>query len=235
MPPALSITGLTAGYTGKVDVLHSVSLEVAEGEAVAILGANGAGKSTLLRLISGLLAAHDGSISFFGEEISGRPPHAIARAGIAHVPEGREIFVRQSVAENLRLGAMGSPEAEERLAGLLAVFPVLEEKLDQAAGELSGGQQQMLAIARGLMSSPRLLMLDEPSLGLSPKLVDEVTSLLGRIRAELGVTVLLVEQNAAVAAGVADRAYVMRRGRIALEEKADALLGSEDVLSAYLT
>jgi len=235
MPAALSITDLTAGYTGKVDVLHSVSLEVAEGEAVAILGANGAGKSTLLRLISGLLVARDGSISFAGEEIGGRPPHVIARAGIAHVPEGREIFVRQSVAENLRLGAMGAPVADARLAGLLAVFPVLEEKLDQAAGELSGGQQQMLAIARGLMSSPRLLMLDEPSLGLSPKLVDEVTALLGRIRAELGVTVLLVEQNAAVAAGVADRAYVMRRGRIALEERADALLGSEDVLSAYLT
>ena len=235
MPAALTVSDLRVGYTGKVDVLHGVSLEVSEREAVAILGANGAGKSTLLRAISGLLRPRTGTIAFSGEEISGRAPHLIARAGIAHVPEGREIFVRQSVAENLRLGAMGAADADDRLGGLLEVFPVLDEKLDQAAGELSGGQQQMLAIARGLMSSPKLLMLDEPSLGLSPKLVDEVTGLLERIRSELGVTVLLVEQNAAVAAGVADRAYVMRRGRIALEEKADALLGSEDVLSAYLT
>ena len=235
MPAALTVSDLRVGYTGKVDVLHGVSLEVSEREAVAILGANGAGKSTLLRAISGLLRPRTGTIAFSGEEISGRAPHLIARAGIAHVPEGREIFVRQSVAENLRLGAMGAADADDRLGGLLEVFPVLDEKLDQAAGELSGGQQQMLAIARGLMSSPKLLMLDEPSLGLSPKLVDEVTGLLERIRSELGVTVLLVEQNAAVAAGVADRAYVMRRGRIALEEKAEALLGSEDVLSAYLT
>jgi branched-chain amino acid transport system ATP-binding protein len=231
---ALTVSDLRVGYTGKVDVLHGVSLEVSEREAVAILGANGAGKSTLLRAISGLLTARTGAITLFDQEIAGRAPHLIARAGIAHVPEGREIFVGQSVAENLRLGAMGAADADDRLAGLLEVFPVLDEKLDQAAGELSGGQQQMLAIARGLMSSPKLLMLDEPSLGLSPKLVDEVTALLGRIRSELGVTVLLVEQNAAVAAGVADRAYVMRRGRIALEEKAEDLLGSEDVLSAYL-
>ena len=236
MPAALTVSDLRVGYTGKVDVLHGVSLEVSEREAVAILGANGAGKSTLLRAISGLLQpAQRRRSPSRGEEISGRAPHLIARAGIAHVPEGREIFVRQSVAENLRLGAMGAADADDRLGGLLEVFPVLDEKLDQAAGELSGGQQQMLAIARGLMSSPKLLMLDEPSLGLSPKLVDEVTGLLGRIRSELGVTVLLVEQNAAVAAGVADRAYVMRRGRIALEEKAEELLGSEDVLSAYLT
>ena len=235
MTPLLEIKDLTAGYTGKVDVLHGVSLEVGEKEPVAILGANGAGKSTLLRTISGLIEPREGSIKFAGEEIGGRPPHLIAQSGIAHVPEGREIFVRQTVAENLHLGAMGAPNREERLAQLLEVFPVLEEKLDQHAGELSGGQQQMLAIARGLMSSPRLLMLDEPSLGLSPKLVDEVTELLAKVRAELGVAVLLVEQNAAVAAGVAGRAYVMRRGRIALEEKAEALLGSEDVLSAYLT
>jgi branched-chain amino acid transport system ATP-binding protein len=144
------------------------------------------------------------------------------------------VFVRQSVAENLRLGAMGSEQYEERLAQLLDVFPALREKLDQDAGELSGGQQQMLAIARGLMSSPSLLMLDEPSLGLSPKLVDEVITLLKRLRKELGITALLVEQNAAVAAGVADRAYVLRRGEIVVEETADEVLGSEDVLSAYL-
>jgi branched-chain amino acid transport system ATP-binding protein len=234
MGTCLRISDLVAGYTGKVDVLHGVSLEVADKEAVAILGANGAGKSTLLRTISGLLGARSGEISFRGDDITGMPPHRIAQSGIAHVPEGREIFVYQTVAENLKLGAMGADDADERLTQLLEVFPILEEKLGQDAGELSGGQQQMLAIARGLMSSPKLLMLDEPSLGLSPKLVDEVGALLAKVRAELGVTVLLVEQNAAVAAGVADRAYVMRRGRIALEEKAEAILGSEDVLSAYL-
>jgi branched-chain amino acid transport system ATP-binding protein len=234
MGTCLRISDLVAGYTGKVDVLHGVSLEVADKEAVAILGANGAGKSTLLRTISGLLGARSGEISFRGDDITGMPPHRIAQSGIAHVPEGREIFVYQTVAENLKLGAMDADDADERLTQLLEVFPILEEKLGQDAGELSGGQQQMLAIARGLMSSPKLLMLDEPSLGLSPKLVDEVGALLAKVRAELGVTVLLVEQNAAVAAGVADRAYVMRRGRIALEEKAEAILGSEDVLSAYL-
>ena len=234
MSACLKIADLAAGYTGKVDVLHGVSLQVAEKEAVAILGANGAGKSTLLRTISGLLAPRSGSIELLGSDIAGHPPHLIAQSGIAHVPEGREIFVRQTVGENLRLGAMGADDADDRLAHLLEVFPVLREKLGQHAGELSGGQQQMLAIARGLMSSPKLLMLDEPSLGLSPKLVDEVADLLRRVRADLGVTVLLVEQNAAVAAGVADRAYLMRRGRIALEEKAEAILGSEDVLSAYL-
>jgi branched-chain amino acid transport system ATP-binding protein len=234
MGTCLRISDLVAGYTGKVDVLHGVSLEVADKEAVAILGANGAGKSTLLRTISGLLGARSGEISFRGDDITGMPPHRIAQSGIAHVPEGREIFVYQTVAENLKLGAMDADDADERLTQLLEVFPILEEKLGQDAGELSGGQQQMLAIARGLMSSPKLLMLDEPSLGLSPKLVDEVGALLAKVRAELGVTVLLVEQNAAVAAGVADRAYVMRSGRIALEEKAEAILGSEDVLSAYL-
>jgi branched-chain amino acid transport system ATP-binding protein len=162
-------------------------------------------------------------------------PHRIARAGLAHVPEGRQIFVGQTVDENLRLGAMGVERLEQRRTELLDVFPVLREKLRQPAGELSGGQQQMLAIARGLMSSPSLLMLDEPSLGLSPKLVDEVGAMLGRLRDELGVTLLVVEQNAALAAGVTERAYVLRRGEVVLEQPTDELLGSEDVLSAYLT
>jgi branched-chain amino acid transport system ATP-binding protein len=232
---ALEVEGLVAGYGAKVDVLHGVGLRVGDGEAVSILGANGAGKTTLLRVISGLLPARAGSVRFRGEDILGMPAHRIARMGLAHVPEGREIFVRQTVAENLRLGAMRSDGLDERQAELLEVFPVLREKLSQPAGELSGGQQQMLAIARGLMSSPALLMLDEPSLGLSPKLVDEVAALLRRLRDELGVALLLVEQNAAVAAGVTDRAYVMRRGEVALEESTDDLLGSEDVLGAYLT
>lgn len=231
----LEVEGIVAGYGGKVDVLHGIDVHVADGEAVSILGANGAGKTTLLRVISGLLPARDGSVRFAGEEILGLPAHRIARMGLAHVPEGREIFVRQTVAENLRLGAMGSERLDVRRDELLEVFPVLREKLSQPAGELSGGQQQMLAIARGLMSSPSLLMLDEPSLGLSPKLVDEVAALLRRLRDELGVALLLVEQNAAVAAGVTDRAYVMRRGEVALEESTADLLGSEDVLGAYLT
>lgn len=231
--PALDVEDLRAGYT-QADVLHGVSMAVGAGEAVALVGANGAGKSTLLRTISGLMPPRQGTVRFQGEEIGGRPAHAIARAGLAHVPEGREILVRQSVKENLHLGAIAADDRAERLEQLLDVFPVLRQKLDQGAEELSGGQQQMLAIARGLMSSPSLLMLDEPSLGLSPKLVDEVAALIERVRSELGTTVLLVEQNAAVAAGVADRAYVMRRGRVVMEEKADDLLGSEDVVSAYL-
>jgi branched-chain amino acid transport system ATP-binding protein len=230
---ALEVQDLVAGYGG-VDILNGVSLKLEEREAIAVLGANGAGKTTLLRTISGLLPVRRGSIRLFGEEIDGAPPHEIARSGVAHVPEGRQIFVRQTVAENLRLGGMGSDRQEERLEQLLEVFPMLREKLRQLAGELPGGQQQMLAIARGLMSSPPLLMLDEPSLGLSPKLVDEFTELLRRLRSELGVTLLLVEQNAAVAATVADRAYVLRLGQIVLEESADEVLGSEDVLSAYL-
>ena len=231
---ALEVRNLVAGYTPKVDVLNGVSLELEKGEAVAVLGANGAGKTTLLRVVSGLLPARRGSIGLFGEEIAGTPAHRIALSGVAHVPEGRQIFVRQTVSENLQLGGMESQQQDERREQLLQVFPALGEKLSQHAGELSGGQQQMLAIARGLMSSPALLMLDEPSLGLSPKLVDELAELLHRIRADLGVTLLLVEQNAAVAARVADRAYVLRLGNVVLEESADEILGSEDVLSAYL-
>lgn len=231
---ALETNELTAGYGGNADVLHGVSVNVAEGEAIAILGANGAGKTTLLRTICGLIRARSGTVRLRGSEIVGRPAHRIARAGLAHVPEGRQIFVGQSVAENLRLGAMNSARWEERQEHLLEVFPVLREKLDQNAGELSGGQQQMLAIARGLMSAPSVLMIDEPSLGLSPKLVDDLTGLLLRLRAELNIAVLLVEQNAAVAAGVADRAYVLRLGSVVLEEAAKDLLGSQDVLSAYL-
>jgi len=225
---------VTAGYLGNVNVLHGVSIHVSAGEAVAILGANGAGKTTLLKTICGVLPARSGSVRFQGGRIDGEPCHKIARDGLVHVPEGRQIFVGQSVAENLELGAMNADDADERREQLLGVFPVLREKLDQNAGELSGGQQQMLAIARGLMSSPALLMVDEPSLGLSPKLVDELTELLRRLRTELGIAILLVEQNAAVAAGVADRAYVLRLGNVVLEETAGDVLGNDEVLKAYL-
>jgi branched-chain amino acid transport system ATP-binding protein len=231
---ALDVCDVRAGYGRHVDVLHGVSLHVDEGEAVSLLGANGAGKTTLLRIVSGLLRPRAGSVGLRGENIAGLPPHRIARRGLAHVPEGRQIFVRQTVAENLALGGMGSDEREARKAALLDVFPGLREKLAQPAGELSGGQQQMLAIARGLMSSPAVLMLDEPSLGLSPKLVDEVAELLRRLRGELGLTVLLVEQNAAMAAQVTDRAYVMRRGEVVLEAPSAELLGNQELRSAYL-
>ena len=231
---ALDIKGLVAGYTGKVDVLNGVTLKLDDREAVAVLGANGAGKTTLLRTISGLLPVREGSVRVLGEDVAGMPPHLIARSGVAHVPEGRQTFVHQTVDENLQLGGMGSDRQEERRTQLLEVFPALREKRQQPAGELSGGQQQMLAIARGLMSSPSLLMLDEPSLGLSPKLVDEMIELLRRLREELGITLLLVEQNAAVAAGVADRAYVLRLGEVVMEESAAEILGSDEVLRAYL-
>jgi branched-chain amino acid transport system ATP-binding protein len=231
---ALAVEDLVAGYTSKVDVLRGVSLEIERGESVAILGANGAGKTTLLRAISGLLPTRRGSVRFMQREIAGRAPHRIAKSGLAHVPEGRQIFVRQTVGENLQLGAMDSEQQDARRGQLLEVFPALKEKLDQRAGELSGGQQQMLAIARGLMSSPAVVMLDEPSLGLSPKLVDEFTALLRRLRSDLGITLLLVEQSTPVAAGVADRAYVLRRGEVVMEESAAEILGSEDVLRAYL-
>jgi branched-chain amino acid transport system ATP-binding protein len=225
---------VTAGYLGNVDVLHGISIHVGAGEAVAILGANGAGKTTTLKTICGSLPARSGSVRFQGDEIAGQPCHKLARAGLVHVPEGRQVFVAQTVAENLSLGAMNSSDSGERLEQLLEVFPVLREKLHQSAGELSGGQQQMLAIARGLMSSPALLMIDEPSLGLSPKLVDELTQLLRRLRSELGIAILLVEQNAAVAAGVADRAYILRLGNVVLEEAASEVLGNDEVLKAYL-
>jgi branched-chain amino acid transport system ATP-binding protein len=230
----LETEGVTAGYLGNVDVLHGVSIHVSAGEAVAILGANGAGKTTLLKTICGALPLRNGSVRFKGEQIDGLPCHKVARGGLVHVPEGRQIFVAQSVDENLNLGAMNSKDSEDRREQLLEVFPMLREKLDQNAGELSGGQQQMLAIARGLMSSPTLLMIDEPSLGLSPKLVDELTELLQRLRSELGIAILLVEQNAAVAAGVADRAYVLRLGNVVLEETAGDVLGNDQVLKAYL-
>jgi branched-chain amino acid transport system ATP-binding protein len=230
----LETEGVTAGYLGNVDVLQGVSIHVSAGEAVAILGANGAGKTTLLKTICGALPLRNGSVRFKGEQIDGLPCYKVARGGLVHVPEGRQIFVAQSVAENLSLGAMNSKDSEDRREQLLEVFPMLREKLDQNAGELSGGQQQMLSIARGLMSSPTLLMIDEPSLGLSPKLVDELTELLQRLRSELGIAILLVEQNAAVAAGVADRAYVLRLGNVVLEETAGDVLGNDEVLKAYL-
>jgi branched-chain amino acid transport system ATP-binding protein len=232
----LEIAGLRVAY-GAVPALHEVSLTVAAGEIVALIGANGAGKSTTLKAISGLLRPQAGTVRFEGRDLGGQPPEAVARLGVAHVPEGRRIFPGLTVRENLLVGAAARPaEAESVEAGLEAVyrlFPRLAERSDQRGWSLSGGEQQMLALGRGLMARPRLLLLDEPSLGLAPRLVREMFDTIVAINAA-GTTVLLVEQNAYLALQVARRGYVMENGRITLTDRADALSRRDDVRAAYL-
>ncbi|GAA4526301.1 ABC transporter ATP-binding protein [Nonomuraea ferruginea] len=223
----LSLDGVDAGYGG-LRVLHGLSLEVAAGEIVALVGANGAGKSTTLRVASGLLRPTAGRVVFDGEELSGLPVHAVVRRGLVQVPEGRALFGPLTVAENLAMGAYHTGEPADRV---LELFPRLAERLDQRADTMSGGEQQMLAIGRALMTRPRLLMLDEPSVGLAPLMVRAVFAALGRIR-ESGVAILLVEQNAAQALALADRAYVIESGVITLS--GDDLAGDERVRRAYL-
>jgi branched-chain amino acid transport system ATP-binding protein len=220
----------------RVQVLHGVTLRVAEGELVSVLGANGAGKSTTVRTISGLLRPVQGSIAFLGERIDGRPAHEVLRRGIAQCPEGRRIFPEMTVRENLEMGAYvrgRDGAAHEDLERVFGQFPVLRERAQQLGGTLSGGEQQMLAIARALMSRPRLLLLDEPSLGLAPAMVSTVFRVVDEIRRQ-GVTVLMVEQNAALALRMADRGYVMEGGRVVLEGKGQDLLDNADVRRAYL-
>ena len=231
----LALDRVSAGY-GPVAVLHEVSLRVSEGEMVCLLGANGAGKSTTVRTISGLLRPTAGTITFLGDRLDGRPAHAVLRRGIAQCPEGRRIFPEMTVQENLEMGAYVRGRAgasPDELARVFRHFPRLQERAGQLGGTLSGGEQQMLAIARALMSSPRLLLLDEPSLGLAPTMVETVFRVIAEIRRQ-GVTVLMVEQNAALALRMADRAYVMESGRIALEGPARDLLDNADVRRAYL-
>jgi branched-chain amino acid transport system ATP-binding protein len=233
--PILQLRGVKAGY-GKVQALHGIDLAVGEGEVVALLGANGAGKSTTLRTISGLLRPTVGDILFKGESIAGAAPDAVLRAGIAHCPEERHVWGEMTVDENLRLGAFlvgDRREVERRIGMAFHRFPRLRERARQLAGTLSGGEQQMLAIARALMSEPRLLLLDEPSLGLSPKISDEVMGVIAELAGH-GVTILLVEQNVHRALRVARRAYVLETGRIAAEDDAAGLLGNKEVLRAYL-
>jgi branched-chain amino acid transport system ATP-binding protein len=220
----------------RVQVLHGVTLRVAEGELVSVLGANGAGKSTTVRTISGLLRPFQGSVTFLGERIDGRPAHEVLRRGIAQCPEGRRIFPEMTVRENLEMGAYvrgREGAAQEDLERVFGQFPVLRERAQQLGGTLSGGEQQMLAIARALMSRPRLLLLDEPSLGLAPAMVATVFRVVDEIRRQ-GVTVLMVEQNAALALRMADRGYVMEGGRVVLEGKGQDLLDNPDVRKAYL-
>ena len=224
-------------YYGPIMAIRGVSLEVRAGQIVAVLGANGAGKTTLLKTISGVMDPEKGRIRLAGKEIQGREPDAIVRAGVVHVPEGREIFPILTVAENLAMGAYVRPDREAVTADMEMVygyFPILKERRDQPAGTLSGGQQQMLAIGRGLMARPKVMLLDEPSLGLSPLLVKEIFTIIGRLNRERGVTMLLVEQNARVALDVADFGYVLELGRIVMAGAASRLKQSRDIQEFYL-
>jgi branched-chain amino acid transport system ATP-binding protein len=222
-------------YYGEIHALRGVGLEVRQGEIVTILGSNGAGKTTTLKTISGLLVPRDGRIVFDDTPLVGVPPHEVVRRGVAHVPEGRRIFNRLSVLENLRMGAYtrGDGGVASDLARVFALFPRLEERLAQVAGTLSGGEQQMLAIGRALMARPRLLLLDEPSMGLAPVVVEQIFDTIDEINRE-GMTVLLVEQNAAMALSIAHRAYVLELGGIALTGSAAELAGTDQIRKAYL-
>jgi branched-chain amino acid transport system ATP-binding protein len=230
----LAINGLRAGY-GKIEVLHDVALTIARGETVTLIGANGAGKTTLLKTISGLIKPAAGKVEFEGKNIARRPPHKIVELGISQVPEGRAILKRMSVMENLLMGAFRRNDAEvgSDVAAVLERFPALAERREQTAGTLSGGEQQMLAIGRALMARPRLLLLDEPSLGLAPKFITRIFLTIRELQKE-GKTILLVEQNARQALQVADRGYVMERGRIVLGGTGQELLKMPEVRSTYL-
>jgi len=233
-PDALRIEGLVAGF-GDITILHDLSLEVAAGKVTVLLGANGAGKTTLFRAITGLVTPRAGSISLFGEPIAGRAPHLIARAGIGHVPSGRELFPRMPVGVHLDLGARLCPpelraSLRERVLGL---FPEIAERLNQAAGTLSGGEQQMVAIARALMTNPRILLLDEPSAGLAPKVVLSVFQTLSKLQ-DQGMSVLLAEQSLTFGLSVASRAYIIREGHIVLSGTPAELSAERSVVQAYL-
>jgi branched-chain amino acid transport system ATP-binding protein len=234
--PLLELAGVASGY-GPIAVLHDVSLRVGEGEIVAVLGANGAGKSTLLRTISGIVPARRGTIRFGGRALNGMPGARIVGEGLSHVPEGREVFPALTVRETLMMGAYRRHDAggvARDLAEAYAYFPILKERQEQVAGLLSGGQQQMLAIARAMMARPKLLLLDEPSLGLSPILTREIWAMLTRLNRERGTAILLVEQNVNLALKIAARAYVMELGRIALEGAAAEIADRPEIREAYL-
>lgn len=233
--PMLKIDNIDV-YYGAIHALKGISLEVNEGEIVTLIGANGAGKSTTLRTISGLLKPKAGSITFLGQNIAGVRAHEIVKKGISQVPEGRRVFADMTVMENLDLGAFVRKDKagiQQDLKHVFELFPRLEERKNQSAGTLSGGEQQMLAMGRALMSRPKLLLLDEPSMGLAPLLIKEIFNIIVDIN-KSGTTVLLVEQNANMALSIANRAYVLETGRITLSGKAQDLAASEDVRKAYL-
>jgi branched-chain amino acid transport system ATP-binding protein len=235
----LSITNLQAGY-GKVEVLHGISLEVPKGQVVTLIGSNGAGKTTTMRAVSGMIAPSGGSITLGGKNVTGLESHAIAKLGLAHSPEGRRVFATMSVTDNLLLGAFprytgARPKGNIQLdlERAMEYFPRLKERRTQLAGTLSGGEQQMLAMARAMMMNPDVVLLDEPSMGLAPILVQEVFRIIARLRSE-GVTMLLVEQFAAAALNVADYGYVLENGRIAVHGPAEKLQNDPAVKAAYL-
>ena len=224
-------------YYGPILAIRGVSFDVPKGGIVTILGANGAGKTTVLKTVSGVMDPQKGNVVFEGREIQRMDPDKVMRLGISHVPEGREVFPFLSVRENLNMGAYTRRDADEVAKDLEAVFgyfPVLKQRADQRAGSLSGGEQQMLAISRALMARPRLMLLDEPSLGLSPKLVKDIFEIVVRINRELGVTILLVEQNANMALQTADYGYVLEVGRIVMADTCERLLQKEDIKEFYL-
>lgn len=234
MPPMLRLEQVHSHY-GAIEALHGVSLELREGEITALIGANGAGKTTLLMTLCGKPRASAGKIFFEGRDISASPTHAIMRLGIAVAPEGRRVFPALTVLDNLKMGAFfaSRSQIDERLAQVFALFPRLHERGAQQAGTLSGGEAQMLAIARALMSRPRLLLLDEPTLGLAPLVIAQIFRIIEAIRAQ-GVTVFLVEQNAHKALGIADRGHVLENGRLVLSDTGANLLANDAVRSAYL-
>jgi branched-chain amino acid transport system ATP-binding protein len=222
-------------YYGRIHALQGIDLEVGKGEVVTLIGANGAGKTTTLKTISGLLHPREGSVWFDGEDISHTPAHELVKRGIGHAPEGRRIFSRLTILENLQMGGFTRSAAERRedQERVLTLFPRLQERLTQRGGTLSGGEQQMLAIGRALMSRPRLLLLDEPSLGLSPILVQQIFNIIREINGQ-GTTILLVEQNALQALAVANRGYVLQTGKVTLADTAAGLAANEDVRRVYL-
>ncbi len=234
--PILRIRNVESFY-GPIMAIRGVSLDVHKGQIVSILGANGAGKTTLMKTVSGVMDPEKGQITFDGEDIQGAEPHKVVQRGIVHIPEGREVFPLLTVDENLSLGAYSrkdKDQIEQDRELVFSYFPVLKDRRGQEAGTLSGGQQQMLAIGRGLMARPRIMLLDEPSLGLSPMLVQEIFEILRRLNQEQKMTMMLVEQNAHAALDLAHHGYVMEVGRIVMDGSAEALLKSEDIQNFYL-
>ncbi len=237
MPETLLKLANVETYYGPIMAIRGVSLEVREGDIVTVLGANGAGKTTILKTISGVMDPRKGSVIFAGREIQKLDPDKVTRYGISHVPEGREVFPLLSVRENLMMGAYTRSDRDEVARDMELVFgyfPVLKERAEQFAGQLSGGEQQMLAISRAMMARPTMMLLDEPSLGLSPRLVKEIFDIVSRLNREHGMTMLLVEQNAHMALGVSDYGYVLEVGRIVMEDSSARLRESEDIKEFYL-
>lgn len=231
----LDINNLSFSY-GTISALRNVSMHISEGETVCLIGSNGAGKTTTLNLLSRLLKPTSGRIRFCGEDITNLQPSKVVARGLVHVPEGRQIFAKMTIEENLRLGGYlvkNAGQYNERVDYVCEFFPILKERRKQSAGSLSGGEQQMLAIARGLISNPRMLLLDEPSLGLSPVMTQQVFEVISSLKAQ-GMTILLVEQNAYEALQISDRAYVLETGEITLEGPSAELMGNEEIKKAYL-